>query len=87
MTANLLRMAKYYHGLDWNGPISAVPVTVRDAKTGLIGTIDYGDAMVLSADGDSGTFVVPIRLTDGRWAVLLWKLEGEFDTYLGLEVL
>jgi hypothetical protein len=63
------------------------PATVLDVKSGFSGTVDYDGATVLSNDDENGWRLVPLRAGNGRWALLVWKMDGEFDDYRGLRAL
>jgi hypothetical protein len=50
-------------------------------------TVDFDDATVLSSNGEDGLQLVPIQYANGSWAVLVWKMSGERNTYLGVRQL
>jgi hypothetical protein len=64
-----------------------LPFVVLDVRSGFRGRVDYNGAMVLSSDNDNGWRLVPLQGDNGRWALLVWKMEGEFDSYRGLRPL
>lgn len=66
-----------------NAPIGIAPGMVIDPKTRLKGVVDYDGAVMLSPDGETGVFLVPIHLSNGKWALLRWHVDGEFNQYLG----
>jgi hypothetical protein len=66
-----------------DAPIGVAPGIVIDPKTRLKGVVDYDGATILSQDGETGVFLVPIQLANGKWAILRWHVDGEFSHYLG----
>jgi len=64
-----------------------VPVEVEDRKTGVRGRVDYSGARILEVHdyGDQrGHLAVPITTEQGRRYFLIWRFEGEFDSYQGV---
>jgi hypothetical protein len=47
------------------------------------GTADWSDAIVLSTDNAHGLRLIPVHLPNDKWEMMVWKLQGEFETYLG----
>jgi hypothetical protein len=46
--------------------------------------VDWNDAVVLSADNKNGLRLVPVHLSGDKWAVMVWSIHGEFESYVGL---
>ena len=70
-----------------NSPRETSPGLVRDAGTGLKGSIDYKGATMLTADRENGLFLIPVHLANGEWAILVWKVRGELQYYVGAKKL
>lgn len=60
------------------------PKVVLDIASGFSGVVDYDGATVLSRDNENGWRLIPLMGDHGRWALLVWKMEGEFGRYQGL---
>jgi len=45
--------------------------------------VDLSHARLMSRPDDSGSFTLPLRSEDGRTYVLKWRIDGEFDSYIG----
>jgi hypothetical protein len=63
------------------------PIEVVDLRSGFRGIVDYDGTSVVSTDNENGWIIVPLRRSDDHWAILVWKIEGEFDTYRGMRLL
>jgi hypothetical protein len=60
------------------------PREVIDLRSGFRGTVRYDEATVISDDGENGWLMIPLVGRSGDWAMVVFKLEGEYDTYRGL---
>ena len=63
---------------------SGMPSLVLDIRSGFRGQVVYDGVTVLSSDNTNGWRLVPLQNDNGSWAVLVLKMEGEFDVYRGL---
>lgn len=45
--------------------------------------VDVRHAKVISRPDDSGLLFLPLRSPDGNTYILKWRIDGEFDTYVG----
>ena len=70
-----------------DSPREVSPGLVRDGRTGLKGSIDYKGATMLTVDRENGLFLIPVHLANGEWAILVWKVRGEFQYYVGAKKL
>jgi hypothetical protein len=59
------------------------PYDVLDKGNGVHYFVDLSHARLVSRPDDSGTFTLPLRAHDGKTYVLKWRIDGEFDTYVG----
>jgi hypothetical protein len=55
-----------------------------DKSNGRQYVVEMSKARIISSDGDSGIFELPLRAqNDARTYFLRWRIDGEFDRYIG----
>jgi hypothetical protein len=87
MTAGLIVWHYQYHPKDLRVITfgsNRWPMEVTDLRSGFRGIVDYDGTSVVSTDNENGWRIVPSSRSDGQWAILVWKMEGEFDIYRGM---
>src|ERR1700733_1532031 len=90
MTADVIVWQQQYHPKDLRVITfdrNHFPMEVIDLRSGFRRTVDYDGTVIVSTDNENGWRIVPFRRNDGRWAILVWKIEGEFGIYRGVRLL
>lgn len=59
------------------------PYDIVDKGNGKHYFVDLKNAKVVAKRDDSGLFLLPLRAADGTTYELRWRIDGEFDKYIG----
>lgn len=90
MTAGVIVLQQRYHPKDLHVirfDRNHDPIEVTDLRSGFRGIVDYDGTVVVSTDNENGWRLVPLSGSDDHWAILVWKMQGEFDIYRRLRQL
>lgn len=62
---------------------NGTPYDIQDKGNGKHYFVDLANAKVNAIGDDSALFTLPLRSRDGKTYLLRWRMDGEFDKYLG----